>query len=292
MVMTAACGFSLSRILGKQKVGREHWVPDERAANCTGCGKEFRAFVRKHHCRSCGNIFCRGCSGLRIPLHMDHYKEGQEKEKRVCAECYTRVQEVRRSGGTYTVQHSGQRPPQLPQPAANGASGAIQRGASTGSAGSSEFPAPPAAPSGGILAAMRGSKPSVDFAAPVDSPEELSSPVWGALDQSQPALAEALRACEALTHNSVRFENECEQVLRSLRSAIRRCPRRGSQSDATASLVNLDDLPVKASVWRFLQLIESRRPWNRGQAEELAAQLRQSEAWVKAAALVAPDAAR
>ena len=36
----------------------EHWVKDEEQERCTGCDADFTTFLRKHHCRNCGNIFC------------------------------------------------------------------------------------------------------------------------------------------------------------------------------------------------------------------------------------------
>lgn len=37
------------------------WVDDESAKNCYNCQKSFSLFVRKHHCRFCGKIFCMEC---------------------------------------------------------------------------------------------------------------------------------------------------------------------------------------------------------------------------------------
>src|SRR5690348_11532930 len=43
------------------------WVPDEKALNCSNCQKIFSAlFLRKHHCRICGNVFCKECSKKTI----------------------------------------------------------------------------------------------------------------------------------------------------------------------------------------------------------------------------------
>ena len=37
------------------------WVTDESVTNCRKCGNRFGIFTRKHHCRSCGYIFCSLC---------------------------------------------------------------------------------------------------------------------------------------------------------------------------------------------------------------------------------------
>jgi hypothetical protein len=38
------------------------WIPDYMANSCLKCKKAFGLFVRKHHCRLCGNIFCGSCT--------------------------------------------------------------------------------------------------------------------------------------------------------------------------------------------------------------------------------------
>ena len=45
-----------------------NWVPDEERTSCLTCGEAFTLFLRKHHCRKCGEIFCHKCSSRRIPL--------------------------------------------------------------------------------------------------------------------------------------------------------------------------------------------------------------------------------
>ncbi|XP_054839585.1 lateral signaling target protein 2 homolog isoform X2 [Eublepharis macularius] len=60
------------------------WVPDEACSSCTACKAPFTVIRRKHHCRSCGKIFCSRCSSHSAPLP----RYGQMKPVRVCTHCY------------------------------------------------------------------------------------------------------------------------------------------------------------------------------------------------------------
>ncbi|XP_077202050.1 lateral signaling target protein 2 homolog isoform X2 [Paroedura picta] len=60
------------------------WVPDEACSCCTACKAPFTVIRRKHHCRSCGKIFCSRCSSHSAPLP----RYGQMKPVRVCTHCY------------------------------------------------------------------------------------------------------------------------------------------------------------------------------------------------------------
>ncbi|XP_036363256.1 zinc finger FYVE domain-containing protein 26-like [Octopus sinensis] len=43
---------------------KDQWVPDSTTAVCMVCRVErFSMFNRRHHCRRCGRLVCRGCSG-------------------------------------------------------------------------------------------------------------------------------------------------------------------------------------------------------------------------------------
>lgn len=53
---------------------RKHWKPDSTRFNCAQCGKIFNYLTdsrRKHHCRSCGDIFCGDCLKNYIYLDSD-----------------------------------------------------------------------------------------------------------------------------------------------------------------------------------------------------------------------------
>ncbi|XP_058526425.1 lateral signaling target protein 2 homolog [Ochotona princeps] len=60
------------------------WVPDEACGLCTACKAPFTVIRRRHHCRSCGKIFCSRCSSHSAPLP----RYGQVKPVRVCTHCY------------------------------------------------------------------------------------------------------------------------------------------------------------------------------------------------------------
>eukprot|EP01129_Flabellula_baltica_P001958 TRINITY_DN11847_c0_g1_i1.p1 TRINITY_DN11847_c0_g1~~TRINITY_DN11847_c0_g1_i1.p1 ORF type:complete len:240 (+),score=48.47 TRINITY_DN11847_c0_g1_i1:95-721(+) len=60
------------------------WVEDDSVSRCASCTQEFTFFVRRHHCRNCGNIFCADCTGLDIMIP----DLGIYKPARVCVDCY------------------------------------------------------------------------------------------------------------------------------------------------------------------------------------------------------------
>ncbi|KAJ8257054.1 hypothetical protein COCON_G00192060 [Conger conger] len=44
------------------------WVPDHMASHCFSCDCEFWIAKRRHHCRNCGNVFCKDCCHLKLPI--------------------------------------------------------------------------------------------------------------------------------------------------------------------------------------------------------------------------------
>ena len=66
------------------------WIPDERVKRCFGCGTAFSTFRRKHHCRSCGRVFCSACSAYRelIPSYYFSFSGIMSNQpQRTCAPC-------------------------------------------------------------------------------------------------------------------------------------------------------------------------------------------------------------
>ena len=64
--------------------------PDEASPSCDSpkCRSSFNLFVRKHHCRHCGHIFCFEHTAYTIPLdqHAKFHPEGIPS--RACDSCY------------------------------------------------------------------------------------------------------------------------------------------------------------------------------------------------------------
>lgn len=61
-------------------------VPDRVALACFKCSTKFSAFVYRHHCRSCGGVFCHKCSSRRI--HIPIQEKEYENDVRVCDYCH------------------------------------------------------------------------------------------------------------------------------------------------------------------------------------------------------------
>ena len=57
------------------------WVADSERECCAQCSRNFWALRRRHHCRSCGEIFCHDCSSTTVALG------GPDKSERVCDAC-------------------------------------------------------------------------------------------------------------------------------------------------------------------------------------------------------------
>ncbi|XP_047200729.1 lateral signaling target protein 2 homolog isoform X2 [Girardinichthys multiradiatus] len=79
---------SSSELAAKAREGQfedpPDWVPDDACNSCIACKAPFTVIRRKHHCRSCGKIFCSRCSSHSAPLP----RYGQVKPVRVCTHCY------------------------------------------------------------------------------------------------------------------------------------------------------------------------------------------------------------
>ena len=63
-----------------------HWIEDKSVSNCFHCGDNFYFFLRKHHCRNCGRIFCYKCSNNFIII-----PDKTTEKKRVCDKCYQKI---------------------------------------------------------------------------------------------------------------------------------------------------------------------------------------------------------
>ena len=75
----------------KKDLDKNKWIPDSDADNCYNCGSKFFTLLnRKHHCRVCGNIFCKSC--LETFYEITIYNEKQELK--VCAYCLEKKREL------------------------------------------------------------------------------------------------------------------------------------------------------------------------------------------------------
>ena len=85
-------------------------MPDKLCHECTDCGVKFGIFVRKHHCRICGRIFCSNCSSYSIPAYrLDNRLNGT---LRVCLDCFKIYHEFQKlgRGGTQDAMPSNPHP--------------------------------------------------------------------------------------------------------------------------------------------------------------------------------------
>ncbi|CAG8012404.1 unnamed protein product [Penicillium olsonii] len=68
--------------LRNRLLSRDFWMRDENAKDCFHCGEPFTTFRRKHHCRTCGQIFDSKCT-----LLISGARFGQQGTIRVCNPC-------------------------------------------------------------------------------------------------------------------------------------------------------------------------------------------------------------
>eukprot|EP00164_Ancoracysta_twista_P001514 GFYU01001985.1.p1 GENE.GFYU01001985.1~~GFYU01001985.1.p1 ORF type:complete len:328 (-),score=45.39 GFYU01001985.1:336-1319(-) len=66
-------------------VSRPKFAQDSDVTECARCRVEFTTLVRKHHCRRCGDIFCRSCSSYQVKLSDEYGYNG--KRVRCCTGC-------------------------------------------------------------------------------------------------------------------------------------------------------------------------------------------------------------
>uniref|UniRef100_A0A8C5AQD5 phosphatidylinositol-3,5-bisphosphate 3-phosphatase n=1 Tax=Gadus morhua TaxID=8049 RepID=A0A8C5AQD5_GADMO len=67
------------------------WVPDHMASHCFNCDSEFWMAKRRHHCRNCGNVFCKDCCHLKLPIPDQQLYD----PVLVCSTCHDQLLECR-----------------------------------------------------------------------------------------------------------------------------------------------------------------------------------------------------
>jgi hypothetical protein len=80
---TDVSGAAFLQPLPPEEWNRSHWASDTEGAECEQCHVAFSTFVRRHHCRACGQLYCHRCSNYRMLLPELGYGEPQ----RVCVTC-------------------------------------------------------------------------------------------------------------------------------------------------------------------------------------------------------------
>jgi hypothetical protein len=60
------------------------WERNSARADCSSCNRKFGVFLRRHHCRSCGKLFCASCTTYKISVASSR----TGKSKRACAMCF------------------------------------------------------------------------------------------------------------------------------------------------------------------------------------------------------------
>ena len=85
------------------------WIVD--SPECFKCHSQFTWYYRKHHCRSCGRVFCGLCSNHMTELNTEYEKYPRETmdeikqytldnsipiKFRVCKKCYLRNKQIKK----------------------------------------------------------------------------------------------------------------------------------------------------------------------------------------------------
>ncbi|DBA04131.1 TPA: hypothetical protein N0F65_004239 [Lagenidium giganteum] len=88
-------------------LSKDNWIKNEMRSNCYYCRRKFRPFVRKHHCRGCGDIVCSNCNRHRNVQVAPHAKI---INVRLCFDCIDKAMIMSAETNTYesvTVNKSG-----------------------------------------------------------------------------------------------------------------------------------------------------------------------------------------
>jgi hypothetical protein len=85
------------RISKRGIVSRKNWVSKESRRRCGICSRSFGATRRKHHCRLCGDVFCKRCTIVReIPRNlrrMGKQRTFKVVKRKFCKVCVTSMRE-------------------------------------------------------------------------------------------------------------------------------------------------------------------------------------------------------
>jgi 1-phosphatidylinositol-3-phosphate 5-kinase len=99
----AKVSFTLPR---SKLLSKEYWMRDENARDCFHCGEPFSTFRRKHHCRTCGQIFDHKCTSTVPGAHF-----GSVNPVRVCKPCEAIISSRDDDSSDYSIEEIA-----LPEP--------------------------------------------------------------------------------------------------------------------------------------------------------------------------------
>ncbi|KAJ6160317.1 hypothetical protein N7470_003713 [Penicillium chermesinum] len=73
---------------------RDHWKADAASPNCDSptCRSSFGIFLRRHHCRHCGHVFCSSHTPHVVPLDQDARFHPEGVPSRACDLCWSAFQ--------------------------------------------------------------------------------------------------------------------------------------------------------------------------------------------------------
>ncbi|XP_070538407.1 uncharacterized protein [Ptychodera flava] len=76
--------------LDVQEITKNHWVNNSERSECVNpnCKKKFSLTERKHHCRSCGEVYCWSCTSYERRLSALAEPDPAGKRYKVCFRCY------------------------------------------------------------------------------------------------------------------------------------------------------------------------------------------------------------
>jgi len=92
----------------------ENMVPDDLTKSCSKCSAKFSLLNRRHHCRFCGQIFCKKCTSTRMELPIEFGYEGLQK---VCFDCVPIIQGKTRGTAKKHTPGGRARPKEKPKTA-------------------------------------------------------------------------------------------------------------------------------------------------------------------------------
>ncbi|CAC5391286.1 RBSN [Mytilus coruscus] len=72
------------------EITRQHWKIQDGITNCRNkqCMKKFSLIERIHHCRRCGEIFCKECVNYQRRLNKLAHPDPEGKAFKVCKKCF------------------------------------------------------------------------------------------------------------------------------------------------------------------------------------------------------------